>query len=346
MNSDPSKNLLVIRFSSLGDLGLLYPVLIAFLNQNKQHKITLVTKESFADLFKGIDRLEVLAVDLKEYQGIAGLISLAGIIRKSVSFTTVIDVHSVLRTRILGLLFKLKGKKVFRIDKMRKERNALARRKNKTFKQIPHITERYRKVFHDAGYFVEFETGPYLKETGKVELEQLFNAPPRRWIGIAPFAKWETKMLPIKKVEKLISMIDGSGNFNVLVFCSNTEKNQINHWPESYPSVYFNEKIGDLYDELQVISKLSLMVSMDSANMHLAAIAGTSVMTIWGSTHRFNGFASVNSDPENDVEIPASQLNCRPCTIFGNNHCWRGDHACMETIDIDKVFSKIVALVK
>ena len=91
-------------------------------------------------------------------------------------------------------------------------------------------------------------------------------------------------------------------------------------------------------EELQLISQLTLMVSMDSANMHLASIYGVPVVSIWGATHPFAGFYGWRQDVNNIVQ---ADLFCRPCSVFGNKPCYRGDHACMQMISTDMVKQKI-----
>ncbi len=84
-----------------------------------------------------------------------------------------------------------------------------------------------------------------------------------------------------------------------------------------------------LETELQLISGLTVMVSMDSANMHLASLFGVPVVSVWGATHPFAGFMGFGQKEENAVQL---DLYCRPCSVFGSKPCFRGDHACMEEL--------------
>jgi ADP-heptose:LPS heptosyltransferase len=82
---------------------------------------------------------------------------------------------------------------------------------------------------------------------------------------------------------------------------------------------------------------------MDSANMHLASIYGVPVVSIWGATHPFAGFYGWMQDVNNIVQ---ADLYCRPCSVFGNKPCYRGDHACMQMITTEMLMQKIEALLK
>ena len=77
---------------------------------------------------------------------------------------------------------------------------------------------------------------------------------------------------------------------------------------------------------------------MDSANMHLAAIAGAPVLSIWGATHPYCGFKGWRQTDADTVQLP---LDCRPCSVFGNKPCHRGDHLCMTAINLELIYKKI-----
>src|SRR5690606_28433169 len=94
--------------------------------------------------------------------------------------------------------------------------------------------------------------------------------------------------------------------------------------------------------ELQLISHLDLMISMDSSGMHLASLKGITVISIWGSTHPYAGFLGYGQSISDTVQI---DLECRPCSIYGNIPCFRGDFACMNNLSplivVDKVIKKL-----
>ncbi|MBQ9471009.1 MAG: glycosyl transferase family 1, partial [Bacteroidales bacterium] len=78
--------------------------------------------------------------------------------------------------------------------------------------------------------------------------------------------------------------------------------------------------------------------SMDSANMHLASLVGTSVVSIWGATHPYAGFYGWHQLPDNAVQI---DLPCRPCSVYGNRPCFRNDYACLNLISPDMVLERL-----
>ena len=89
------------------------------------------------------------------------------------------------------------------------------------------------------------------------------------------------------------------------------------------------------------MGQLDTMLSMDSANMHLASLVGTRVVSIWGGTHPYGGFLGWNQKTEDCMQL---DLSCRPCSVYGNKPCLRGDYACMNGITTSQILGKLVQL--
>ena len=143
-------------------------------------------------------------------------------------------------------------------------------------------------------------------------------------IGVAPFAKYQGKIYPEKKMEQLISMLAKTGEYKIFDF------------PDKVVSLT-DMKLG-FSGELALMSHLKLLVSMDSANMHLASLVGLPVISVWGATHPYAGFLGWRQSLDNVVQL---DLPCRPCSIFGNRPCWRNDYACLNEISPEEIADKI-----
>lgn len=78
------------------------------------------------------------------------------------------------------------------------------------------------------------------------------------------------------------------------------------------------------------MDRLDVMIGMDSSNVHIAALLKKPVIGIYGTTHPVSGFGPFAQEDSGVLQV---DLPCRPCSIYGNTKCWRGDHACMELID-------------
>ena len=119
------------------------------------------------------------------------------------------------------------------------------------------------------------------------------------------------------------------------------EKVEIDGLIEDFDNATNLTGVLKLEDEISVISRLNFMISMDSANMHISALCSTLTISIWGGTHPALGFSALNQPDEYSVQIPKTELECRPCTIYGEGNCTRGDLACMSRITPEMVFKQI-----
>jgi len=106
-----NKHILVLRFSSMGDVAMTVPVVKAMLQQNPGVSVTFVSRPGFSDFFLGIDRLIYLPVDLSaSYKGFGGIIKLFNHLKKRGVYDSVADLHDNLRSKLLRTLFRLAGR--------------------------------------------------------------------------------------------------------------------------------------------------------------------------------------------------------------------------------------------
>ena len=101
-------------------------------------------------------------------------------------------------------------------------------------------------------------------------------------------------------------------------------------------------KMGGLKNEMLLMSQLDLMISMDSANMHIASIFGVPVLSIWGATHPKAGFSGYGQSPDTELQL---DLPCRPCSIYGKKPCKLGDMRCMN-ITPETIVNKAIQMIQ
>ncbi|MDR1808813.1 MAG: hypothetical protein LBR34_00195, partial [Prevotella sp.] len=123
-----------------------------------------------------------------------------------------------------------------------------------------------------------------------------------------------------------------------LITAHNNESIAVQSWEEKYPRVTGVQGKLNLDNELLLISFCDVMISMDSANMHLASLVETPVVSVWGATHPAMGFYGYNQKTDNAVQI---DLECRPCSVFGNIPCRFGTYACLNDIDESLILTKV-----
>ena len=162
-------------------------------------------------------------------------------------------------------------------------------------------------------------------------------------IGVAPYAKHKLKMWPEENMIRLLGLISENHKSRFWLFGGNEESERLTAFLTKIPGSFNLVGKLNLDEELALMSKLELMIAMDSSNMHMAALVGTKVISIWGGTDPLSGFGAW-MQPENfSIRIPVDELTCRPCTTYGKGECGRGDFACMNWLTPEMVFKRIEA---
>ncbi len=338
------RHLLVFRLSAMGDVAMTVPVIRLLLQQYPDLRVTFVSNGFFQPLFANIERLTFYTASLKErHKGLGGLYQLYKDLKKDSSFDAVADLHNVLRTQVIRKFFLLSGKTVEIIDKGRKEKKELTRKKNKILRQLPTTFERYAAVFDKLGYPVNLNVQLEPSSIGGDAAGSLIEFKKQGYevIGVAPFAQHPEKMYPAEKMKELLRLLSQRGDVKILLFGGQQEASVLEKWKNEIPAVINMAGKISFQEELQHISLLDLMVSMDSANMHLASLFSVPVVSIWGGTHPFAGFYGWRQPIENAVQ---TDLYCRPCSVFGNKTCYRGDLACLQQLSPLTVYQKIIAV--
>ena len=331
------KKLLIIRFSALGDIAMTVPIIHDLAVQYPDLDITMLSREMARPLFERLpDNVHFIAADLKgRHKGLFGLCRLWRDAHLN-DFDYIADFHDVLRTHWLRTEGCLHRKKIAKIDKGRKGKKALTRQEKKVLEQQATSFERYAKVLEQLGFpvkpgFIKLDYSSFC-ETQK--------APSETWIGIAPFAKHPAKVYPMDRMEQVIKTLNERAATTVFLFGGGEEeKRQIAELCAKYPNVQAAQSQQGLKGELALMGQLDVMLSMDSANMHLASLVGTRVVSIWGGTHPYTGFLGWDQKPSDCIQL---DLPCRPCSVYGNKPCLRGDYACMAGITPSQILEKLV----
>ena len=345
------EHILVIRFSALGDVAMAVPVVWVLATQYPDIRITVLSRgfarPLFADLAPNVNFMEA---DLKhEYHGVRGLNALY---RRLVAkqFTKVADLHDVLRSEYLRMRFNVGRYRVEHIRKHRKQRRQLTNPKNRVRQPLPSSFNSYAEVFARLGYPIDISSfhSIFPKEGGNLNMLPAAVGPKKnfeQWIGIAPFAAHPGKVYPPALMEQVISqLIQKYPKARIFLFGRGKDENMyFKRWTELYPQCLFvGQHCETMYQELILMSHLDVMLSMDSANMHLASLTGIPVVSVWGATHPMAGFLGYNQKEENIIQ---SDLDCRPCSIFGNKKCRRGDYACLQNIPLERIVDRITTLI-
>lgn len=338
--STPIIHIAVMRLSAMGDVAMTVPVLRAIVRQYPELRITVISRPFFKPFFEDIPNLSFFAFDEKvRHKGFLGLLRLFNDIKKQ-NIDAFADLHNVLRSTVIRTLFALSGKKTAFTDKGRTEKAALTRAENKIFKQLPTMFERHAEVFKELGFPVDL-TFPMFP--GKLELDKEITAitgdKKQNWIGIAPFAQYESKVYPLDLIRQVIDRLSDAG-YKIFLFGGKQEVELLNGLSQNKENIITIAGKIKFQQELQLISNLDLMLSMDSGNAHIAAMYGIKVITLWGATHPYAGFAPFNQPLDYTMISDRTQFPKLPTSVYGNKMVDGYENA-MRTITPEMVFKKI-----
>lgn len=336
------KHILVFRLSAMGDVAMTVPVLRAFVAQYPDVKLTVVSRPFFKPFFDGIPNLDFVAIDLKErHKGFLGLIRLYKDLKK-LNIDAVADLHNVLRSKIVRTLFALGGKKTAFVDKGRDGKKALTRAENKVFKPLKPMFERHKEVFRQLGFEIDLKN-PVFPEKANLtqEIVNITGIKNKKWIGIAPFAQYDSKVYPQDMMQQVIDRLSENQEYAVFLFGGGNKEieilNQLAKGKENVITVAGKLK---LEEEIKLISNLDLMLSMDSGNSHIAAMLGIKVITLWGATHPYAGFLPFNQELSTALVSDREKYPLLPTSVYGNKKV-EGYEDAMRSITVEKVVTVI-----
>ncbi|MFU1857597.1 glycosyltransferase family 9 protein [Sphingobacterium sp. NGMCC 1.201703] len=336
------QRIIVTRFSAMGDVAMVASVLKEFCLQYPSVEIIMVSRSFFAPFFDGIKNVKFHAIEPKtSHKGFWGLVRLKKELAQY-NADAVADLHFNLRSRVLALLFSLSGMRVKQLDKGRSEKKALTRKENKVKHPLKLTVERYADVFRALGFHFELshKLQSNLQDVPKAAFS-LFGNFERKKIGIAAFAQHRYKILPLAKMAQIIDYLTHHG-YDVLLFGGGQQEFQIAQtWTESFPNTYNTIGKFTLREELDIISNLDLMISMDSSGLHMASLMGVRCLSLWGATHPYAGFTGYGQESGNCVQV---EHPSRPSSVYGNQPCDCDGTEAIDLITPEMVIEKITAV--
>lgn len=340
------RSILISRFSALGDVAMTIPVVYNACRSNPDDRFYFITKKHQAQLFVNAPaNLQIIAIDFDNYRGADGLWRLAGSLIKHFGIDLYLDLHDVLRTKVLRTFMSLRGVRCHHIYKGRAAKKRLTRERRKVLLQLKSTPRRYEEVFERGG--VKLST-PFtsLFGAGKGEEHEFRKvSPPKQpgeyWVAIAPFAQHRGKIYPIDLLEKVVAKLNEQPGVKIFMFGFGPEETaSISLLAARYNKVInMAEASIGMGAELALLSHCDVMLSMDSANMHLASLVGLRTVSIWGATHPYAGFMGFNQSLDDAVQL---DMTCRPCSIYGNKPCLRGDYHCLRGIAPQMILQKLL----
>lgn len=321
-------HVLVLRLSALGDVAMTIPAIYSVARTYPQHRFTVLTAAFMSRLFIGApSNIEVLPLSKEESRGVGGTWRLLRKLNTLEDIDAVADLHNVLRSWLVDSWYRLRGKPVAMLNKLRGERRDILKKKAQTARPF---VQRYFDVFSRLGLASEPQFTSLFPDALPPLPEDFAPKGEERWVGIAPFARYENKTYPQEQMEAVVQQLSAEDNLRIFLFGARGKEAEIlQSWVCSRSNVHVVAGLLPLEQELALMVHLNVMVTMDSANMHLASLVKTRVVSIWGSTTPACGFLGFEQREEDAL---MAGLPCQPCTIAGSKRCHRGGRECLYSV--------------
>ena len=338
MEANPLK-ILVIRFSSLGDLVLLTPLLKAVREGLPRSEIHLACKEQYAEIFKE-DR-NVDQVFTIRSSGAADMIRLIWRLRKE-RYDTIIDAHNVPRSNLLYRVLRARRKVQLRKDQVKK--TLLIKKKRNLFDDVTYQTARYLDLAARLGIPVpEAVTALTIPREAAEKAEAIIaGLDGRELIAIAPGARWETKRWPLELYRELASELAESGHGVILLGSAEDVESADALTGHGESSILNLAGTCSILETAAIIKRCGVLVTNDSAPLHIAEAVGTPVVAIFGPTVKEFGYFP-HLPESRALEVA---LDCRPCSRNGSRPCPPRTKECLTSIPPERIIEAVHAVLE
>lgn len=317
------------------------PIVLAISQQYPNVKVTVVSRPLFEPFFSSIPNVTFISADFENSK--SGVLSLYKLYKRLSKYNidAFADLHNVLRSMVVGTFFKLSGVPVITVNKGRPERKKLTALTHKKITPIKSMFERHADVCAKLNLPIDLSKVKLLdKRKLSSKVLELAGSKQSKWIGIAPFATYETKMYPFDLTKEVIKKFQGK-DYKLFLFGGGKKEVKLLKQLESAFDNCINVAGSLSFDkELELISHLDLMLSMDSGNGHMAAMFDIPVITLWGNTHPYAGFVPFNQPLSNSIVPDLKAYPFLPTSVYGNKII-EDYQDCMKTIPPNTVIEKI-----
>ena len=316
--------ILVVRFSSIGDIVLTTPILRCVKQQLKDVELHYVTKHSFLSVIENniyVDKVFTIKDSLKEV--IPQL--------KKENYDYVIDLHHNVRTLRLKTAL---GKKSFSFNKLNWEKFLIVNFKKNKLPNI-HIVDRYFETVQSFGVKNDGKGLDYfINQKDEIDipswLPSIFH---KDYNALVVGGSYFTKQIPINKLKEICSksllplfLIGGKENAAISEQVNQLHKNK---------TIYLCGKLN-LNQSASIIQQANKVITSDTGLMHIAAAYKKDIISLWGNT-----IPEFGMDPylagKNSQILEVKDLSCRPCSKLGHKKCPKGHFKCMNDIEIKNI---------
>lgn len=316
--------ILIIRFSSIGDIVLTTPVLRCCKQQLKNAEIHFICKSAFTSTIEFnpyIDQLITFEKDINEV--IPQL--------KKQNYDVVIDLHNNLRSRRLKSAL---GKKSIAFNKLNVKKFLAVALKNKGLLPDVHIVQRYLQTVESLGVKDDGKGLDYfISEKDSVDLSFIHPGLENGFAALVVGGSYYTKKIPLNKLIEIcnqskqpIVLLGGKEDTEIAAQVVATCKNTFN----------LCGKLS-LNQSAFVLRHSSFVITSDTGLMHIASAFGKKIFSLWGNTIPEFGMYPYKPGEGSEI-LEVKNLKCRPCSKLGYSKCPKEHFKCMNEIDVRNIY--------
>lgn len=319
------KKILIIRFSSIGDIVLTTPVIRCLKTKFPDAEIHYLTKQSFKGILETNPYLSKVYSFEKKIQEISKEL-------KEEKFDFVVDLHNNIRSLQLR---KILMRPSATVTKLNIKKFMLVKFKLDKLPGLS-VVDRYMKTIEALGVKND-EKGLdfFIPKNDEVEVSSLPSSHQNGFIGFVIGAKHFTKQLPVEKIVAICNKL----NAPIVLLGGKEDTHRAIDIEKSVGALVYNA-CGkyNLNQSASLVKQASKIISHDTGLMHVAAAFKKQIISVWGNTvPAFGFFPYMPGDGSKMVEV--KNLSCRPCSKIGYDKCPKGHFKCMMNIDVEEVVS-------
>ena len=318
---------LIIRFSSLGDIILTSPLVLNYKINHPDSKIYFLTKEKFKETVSLIDAVDEI-VTIPDECSFVNLCKI-GMELDKVNFNTIIDLHGNFRSLTIQKILTADHKVVY--PKRRYER-ITAVKKKQIPESYPHTIDLYNQTLTDLGLYCYSNRPSLLSQNNISHTEKSFLSRHPHTVLFAPGASYTTKQYNIQKLALAAAALQREYDAGVIWAVTDESEivSELSRIPQTSLLEYINLPITEL---TSLIAKTDLVIANDSGIGHLASSVHTPVISLFGPTHPVLGFSPKG---QFDQVLDVAEY-CRPCSLHGGKPCYREEQFCFTKISSEQI---------
>jgi len=323
---------LIIRFSSIGDIVLTTPVIRAVKEQLNGAELHFLTKRSFKPVIEGNPHIDkIYAIEKRIGEVMPQL--------REENYDFILDLHKNFRS--MGVRFRLR-KKTFSFPKLNFEKWLLVRFRLNRLPDI-HIVDRYFKAAGPLGVSNDgMGLDYYIPGDIEVKTGSIRSFLQDGYVAFVVGAKHNTKALPEEKIIDICKKL----NYPVALLGGPADHER----GEKVFDAVRNDIVNlcgkfDINVSASFIRQAKVVITHDTGLMHIAAAYNKNIISVWGNTVPEFGMYPYLPEGKGRSEIfEVKGLSCRPCSKIGFDKCPKGHFKCMMQIDDDEVVRKVMEM--